>query len=105
LISLQWYVLFLTLRLAVYTLLGKARSNLGTNFLHLKKYALPYTYGYRQIISSRLCVRLKQWFSTWEARPPWGSFAFFLGVARASDKYILYFLFGTTFCRRQNVTW
>jgi len=45
---------------------------------------------------------LQQWFSTW------GSFEFFLGVARASDKNIhiyfsiLYFLYGTTFCRSQN---
>jgi len=45
LISLQWYVLVLTLRLAVYTLFGKARSNLGKNFLHPPKYALPYTYA------------------------------------------------------------
>jgi len=36
LISLQWYVLVLTLRLAVYTLFGKARSNLGKNFVHPK---------------------------------------------------------------------
>jgi len=34
LISSQWHVLVLTLRLAVYTLFGKARSNLGKNFLH-----------------------------------------------------------------------
>jgi len=26
------------------TLIGKARSNLGKNFLHHQKYALPYTY-------------------------------------------------------------
>jgi len=45
LISIQWYVSVLTLRLAVYTLFGKARSNLGKHFLHPKKYALPYTYG------------------------------------------------------------
>jgi len=32
LISLQWHVLVLTLRLAVYTLFGKARSNLGQDF-------------------------------------------------------------------------
>jgi len=32
LISLQWHVLVLTLRLAVYTLFGKARSNLDKNF-------------------------------------------------------------------------
>jgi len=25
--------------------LGKTRSNLGKNFLHPQKYALPYTYG------------------------------------------------------------
>jgi len=31
-ISLQWHVLVLTLRLAVYTLFGKARSNLDKNF-------------------------------------------------------------------------
>jgi len=48
LISLQWHVLVLTLRLAVYTLFGKARSNLGKNFLHPKKYALPYTYVFNQ---------------------------------------------------------
>jgi len=42
-----------------------------------------------------------------------GSFAFFLGVARASDKnihnyfYVLYFVYGTTACRSQNnrITW
>jgi len=45
LISLQWYVLVLTLRLAVYTLFGKPRSNLGKNVLHPQKYALPYTCG------------------------------------------------------------
>jgi len=45
LISLQWYLLVLTLRLAVYMLFGKARSNLGKNFLHPQKYALPYAYG------------------------------------------------------------
>jgi len=45
LISLQRYALVLTLRLAVYTLFGKARSNLGKNFLHPQKCALPYTYG------------------------------------------------------------
>jgi len=28
-----------------YTLFWKARSNLGKNFLHPQKYALPYTYG------------------------------------------------------------
>jgi len=44
LISLQWYVLVLTLRLAVYTLFRKAISNLGKNLLHPQKYALPYTY-------------------------------------------------------------
>jgi len=43
LISLQWFVLVLTLRLAVYTLFGKARSNLEKIFLHPQKYALPYT--------------------------------------------------------------
>ena len=46
LISLQWYVLVVTLRFTVYTLLGKARSNLGKNLLHPQKYALPYTYVY-----------------------------------------------------------
>jgi len=35
----------LTLRLAFHTLFGKARSNLGKNFLHPQKYALPYTYA------------------------------------------------------------
>jgi len=45
LINLQWYVLVLTLRLAVYSLFGKARLNLGKNFLHPQKYALPYAYG------------------------------------------------------------
>jgi len=45
LISLQWHVLVLTLRLALYTWFGKARSNLGKNFWHPQKYALPYTYG------------------------------------------------------------
>jgi len=44
LINLQWHVLVLTLRLAVYTLFGKGRSNLGTNFLHRQKYVPPYTY-------------------------------------------------------------
>jgi len=44
LISLQWHVLDLTLRLAFYTLFGKARSNSGKNFLHPQKFALPYTY-------------------------------------------------------------
>jgi len=44
-ICLQWYVFILTLGLAVYALLGKTRPNLGKNFLHLQKYALPYTYG------------------------------------------------------------
>jgi len=48
LISLQWYVLDLTLRLAFCTLFGKARSNLGKIFLHPQKYALPYTYAYEQ---------------------------------------------------------
>ena len=52
LISLQWYVLILTLRLAVYTLFGKARSNLGKNYLHPPKYALPYTYGDVIVISA-----------------------------------------------------
>jgi len=42
--SLQWHVLVLTLRLAVCTLFGKIRSNLGKTFLHPKKYAVPYTY-------------------------------------------------------------
>jgi len=46
LISLQWHVLVLTLRLAVYTLFGKARLNLGKNFLHPQKYTLPYTCEY-----------------------------------------------------------
>jgi len=32
LISLQWHVLVLTSRLAVYTVFGKVRSNLGKNF-------------------------------------------------------------------------
>jgi len=42
---LQWYVLILTLRLAVCTLFGKkTRSNLVKNFLHPQKYAFPYTY-------------------------------------------------------------
>jgi len=36
LISLQWYVLVLTLRLAVCRLFAKARSNLGKTFLHPK---------------------------------------------------------------------
>jgi len=45
LISLQWYVSVLTLRLAVYTLFGKARWNLGKNVLHPRKYVLPYTYA------------------------------------------------------------
>jgi len=36
LISLQWYILVLTLRLAVYMLFGKTRSNLGKNFCILK---------------------------------------------------------------------
>jgi len=45
-ISSQWHVLVLTLRLAVCTLFGKTRSNLSKNFLHPQKYALPYTYGY-----------------------------------------------------------
>jgi len=45
LISLQRYVLVLTLRLAVHTLFRKGRSNLGKHFLHPQKYALPYTYG------------------------------------------------------------
>jgi len=44
LIGFQWHVSVLTLRLAVYTLFGKARSNLGKNFLHPQKYAVPYTY-------------------------------------------------------------
>jgi len=44
-ISLQWYVLVLKLRLPVYTLFQKGRSNLGKTFLHPSKYALPYTYG------------------------------------------------------------
>jgi len=35
----------LNIRLAVYTLFGKKRSNLGKNFLHPPKDALPYTYG------------------------------------------------------------
>jgi len=39
-------VLVVTLRLAVYTLFGKARSNLGKNVLHPQKYALPYTYDH-----------------------------------------------------------
>jgi len=47
-ICLQWYILVLTLRLAVYTLFGKTRSNLGKNFLHPQNYALPYTYGCRR---------------------------------------------------------
>jgi len=34
LISLQWYVLVLTLRLAVYMLFAKTRTNLGKKFLH-----------------------------------------------------------------------
>ena len=46
LISLQWHVLVLTLRLAVCTLFGKTRSNLGKNVLHPQKYALPYAYDY-----------------------------------------------------------
>jgi len=61
LISLQWYVLVLTLRLAVYTLFAKARSNLGKNFLHPQKYALPYTYhkygGISESHASKDCVK------------------------------------------------
>jgi len=44
LISLQWYVLVLTLRLAVYMLFAKTSTNLGKKFLHPQKYALPYIY-------------------------------------------------------------
>jgi len=47
LISLQWHVLDVTLRLAFYTLFGKARSDLGKHFLHPQKFELPYTYVYR----------------------------------------------------------
>jgi len=54
-----------------------------------------------------------QWFLTWGSRPPQGLFAFFLGVMRASDKnihnylYILYSVYGITFCHSQNnmITW
>jgi len=52
--------------------------------------------------SSSTVVRLRQWFSTR------GSCAFFLGVARASDKNIhnyfsfLCFVYGTIFCRSKN---
>jgi len=43
----------------------------------------------------------------------WGTFAFFLGFARASDKnsrnffFILYFVYGTTVCRSRNngISW
>jgi len=42
---LQWLVFVLTLRLGVYMVFGKNRSNLGKNFLHPQKYAFPYTYG------------------------------------------------------------
>jgi len=57
--------------------------------------------------SKTLGLGLGQWFSTW------GSFSFYLGFARASDKYIhnyfhiLYFIHGTTFCRIQKnrITW
>jgi len=51
LIGLQWHILVLTLRLAVYTLFWKARSNLGKHFLHPQKYALPYTYEYDASVS------------------------------------------------------
>jgi len=47
LISLQWYVLVLTLGVVVYTLFRKTRSNLSKNFLHSQKYAIPYTYACR----------------------------------------------------------
>jgi len=50
---------------------------------------------YSASLNSGLPIPLEQWFSTW------GSFAFFLGVARASDENmhdyfsILYFVYGT----------
>jgi len=52
--SLQCYVLVLTLRLAVYTFFGKARSNLGKNFLYPQKYALPCTYGHVDLMLAPL---------------------------------------------------
>jgi len=56
LICFQWqaYILVSTLRLAVYTLFGKTRSNLGKNFLHPQKYAHPHTYGGKCIVTNRL---------------------------------------------------
>jgi len=56
LISLQWYILVLTLRLAVYTLFRKARSNFGKHFLHPQKYALPYTYDRKWSLLSSFCA-------------------------------------------------
>jgi len=44
LISLQWYALVLTLRLAVYTLLGKQGQIWEKKFSHPQKYALTHTY-------------------------------------------------------------
>jgi len=46
LICLQWYILVLTLRLAVYTLFGKNKIKFGQNIFHPQNYALPYTYGH-----------------------------------------------------------
>jgi len=43
----------LTLRLAVHTLFGKARSNLGKNILHPQKYALPYTCAWKSSAASQ----------------------------------------------------
>ena len=52
---------------------------------------------------------LRQWFSTWGRGPrgPWGPFAIFRGVVRADKNIhncfdILYFVYGSTFCRGQN---
>jgi len=48
LISLQWYVSVLTLRLAVYTLFGKARSNFA------KIFCIPKNINSRTLMIDRL---------------------------------------------------
>jgi len=41
--------------------LGKTRTNLGNNFLHPQKYALPYTCGFNQHkIAVTICIKKAQ---------------------------------------------
>jgi len=39
-----------------FNIFGKPRSHLGKKFLHPQKEALPYTYGFKNLMNEPLCI-------------------------------------------------